>query len=87
MDGGEEVVVAFVVSGGDGTEVFELVKEPFDEVAISVEKWAERGHALAIGHRLDAGPCATCGQRRADRVAVVSAVGEQDTVLAERTRP
>ena len=43
MDGCEEVIVAFVVSGCNGAEVFEFAEEAFDEVAIFVEKVAEGG--------------------------------------------
>ncbi len=32
-----EVVVAFVVSRGDGPEVFGFVEEPFDSIALAVE--------------------------------------------------
>ena len=39
MDKGEEVVVTLVVSGSNGTEVFELVEETFDEVAEATKKW------------------------------------------------
>ena len=56
MDGGEEIVVAFVVSGCDGAEVFELIEEAFDEIAIAVKERAERRDALAVRHRLHACP-------------------------------
>jgi len=52
LDRGEEVVVAFVVSGCDGAEVFELVEEALDEIAITVKERAERRDALAVRDRL-----------------------------------
>jgi hypothetical protein len=42
LDGGEEVVVAFVIPSCDCAEVFEFVEEAFDEVAVSIEERAER---------------------------------------------
>jgi len=38
LDRGEEVVVTLVATGGDGSEVFALVEEWFDEVAIAVKE-------------------------------------------------
>ena len=34
-DGGEEVSGELVISGGDGSEVFEFVEEALDEVALA----------------------------------------------------
>jgi hypothetical protein len=34
FDGGEVVFGAFVIAGGNTTEVFDAVEEPFDEVAL-----------------------------------------------------
>jgi hypothetical protein len=42
LDGCEEIVVSFVVTGCDGTKVFEFVEEAFDQIAVAIEKWAER---------------------------------------------
>jgi len=41
LDGGEEVVVAFVVSRGDGSEMLEFVEEAFDGVALFVDSPVE----------------------------------------------
>ena len=53
LDGCEEVIVAFVVTGCNGTEVLDFAEEAFDEVAIFVEKMAEGGLDFAPGHRFD----------------------------------
>src|SRR2546421_139169 len=49
FDGGEVVFGAFVVAGGDTTEVFDAVEEPFDEVALPVEPAREREALFAVG--------------------------------------
>jgi hypothetical protein len=49
LNGGEEVACELVVACGDGSEVLELVEEPFDEVAFSVEGEV----ALARGDAID----------------------------------
>jgi hypothetical protein len=41
MDESEPVGGQLVVSGGDSATVFDLVEEPFDQVAGSMEIWAE----------------------------------------------
>jgi len=42
LDGCEEVVVAFVVSGRHSPEVFEFAEEALDSVSLSVDPSAER---------------------------------------------
>jgi hypothetical protein len=37
LDGGKECISELVVARGDGTEVFEFVKEPFNEVALAIQ--------------------------------------------------
>ena len=37
MYGGEEISREFVVSGGDGAEVFECAEESFDEITFAIE--------------------------------------------------
>ena len=83
LDGGEEAVGAFVVSGGDGAEMLEFAEEAFDEIAIATEERVERRDAYPARPRLDAGPCTACGQGRAHGVAVVSVVAEQNIALAK----
>jgi len=69
LDGGEIVVVAFVVSGCDGVEVFELVEEPLDGVALSVDPRAERRVSDTVRHWPDISPSAACGKLETDRAA------------------
>ena len=66
------------------SEVFELVEEALDEVAVAVEEGAEGRDVLAVWHRLDVGPGAACGEGLAQGVAVVGAVGQQDLAGAKR---
>lgn len=83
MDRGEEIVVASVKAGGDGSEVFEFVEEALDEVAASIEEGAEGENDLLVAHGFDAGPGATLGETGAHGVAVIGAVGQQDIALAK----
>src|SRR5882672_5269840 len=53
LDGGEEVVVAFVVSRGDGSEMLEFVEEAFDGVALFVDSPVETEGDHPPRHRLD----------------------------------
>jgi hypothetical protein len=50
LDGCEEIVVSFVVTVCDGTRVFEFVEEAFDQIAVAIEKWAERRDIFAVRH-------------------------------------
>ncbi len=61
--------------------MLEFAEEALDESAISLEERADRRDAFAVGHRLDAGPCAAGRQGRAHRIAVVCAVA--DALLPE----
>ena len=83
LDGSEEVVVPFVVSGCDGSEVFEFVEEALDEVSVAIEEGAEGGLLLASWHGLDVGPCAPRGNLDTQGIGVVGAVGEQDVTVSQ----
>lgn len=83
MDGGEEVVVTFVVAGGDGAEVLQFVEEPLDPVALAVENGVEGRKPDPGRHQPDVGHCPAFGEAFAQAVAVIGAVGEQG--LAART--
>ena len=51
MNAGEEGLGEFVVTGGDGPEMFELVEETLDEIEFAVEgevAWA-RGFSVGFG--------------------------------------
>ena len=51
LDCGEEVLSGLVVAGGDSSELFEFVEEPFDEVALLVECKIARSRVFAIALR------------------------------------
>ena len=50
FDGGEIVVVSFVISGCHCPEVFEFVEETFHQVAGFVKNLAEGRFETALGH-------------------------------------
>jgi len=66
-----------------GSEMFELVKEAFDQIREAIKIGAEGGDVHAVGHWLDVAPCALSCETRPQGVAVVAAVGEEDLALAE----
>src|ERR1035437_7426009 len=49
LHSGEEISGEFVITCGDGTEVFELIEEPFDKVTFAVEREIARSRGLAVG--------------------------------------
>ena len=49
LHSGEKISGEFVITCGDGTEVFELIEEPFDKVAFAVEREIARSRGLAVG--------------------------------------
>src|SRR5258705_2303031 len=83
LDEREIVGVVLFEARGDSSEVLELVEEALHEIAEAVEKGAESWPVHAPGHGLDVGPGATLGHARAQRVAVIGAVGEQDLARTE----
>src|SRR3546814_8911756 len=75
------VVVALIIAGCDGAEMFEFIEESFDEITVSVEERAESRDVLTVRHWLDAGTCAACGQSGAHGVAVIGTVSKQDAAF------
>jgi len=67
-----------VEAGGDGAVMLDLVEEALDEVAPLVEARAESGRIEAMVERSDVGGGALGGNHRAQRIAVVAAIGQQD---------
>ena len=49
LHSGEKISGEFVITCGDGTEVFELIEEPFGKVAFTVERKIARSRGLAVG--------------------------------------
>lgn len=75
-DGREEVSGEFVVTGGDGTEVFELVEESLDEVALAVEREIDRTADLDVALGRDMGGGAVGLDQFDDGPGVVAPVGD-----------
>ena len=75
-DGCEEVSGELVVSGCDGTEVFEFVEEALDEVALAVDCGIDGALDAAIALGRDMGPRAVLGDHVEDGAGVVAAVGD-----------
>ncbi len=73
-DGGEEVSGELVITGGDGTEVFELVEEALDEVALAVEGGVDRAADADVALAGDMG----------SRAAGLDEVVSRDTAMANR---
>ena len=83
FDEGEVVGVVLFEAGGDGSEVFDLIEKPLDEVAVAIKERAERRGIHPVRHRLDVGPGSLRLQIGTQRIAVVGAVGEEDLAGAE----
>jgi hypothetical protein len=82
FDGGEEVGGILVVAGGDATELFDLVEEPFDEVALPVQPAGKDEPSLPA--RRNVGKHPLFGRLRPDGCSVVALVGEQDAAVRHR---
>lgn len=67
----------FVVSGCDGTEVFEFVEEPLDGITLFIEPRAEGGDIHTVWHRANAGPCPSYFETLTQTVTVVSAICQE----------
>ena len=88
FDGREVVVVAFVVSSGNGTEVFELVEEPFDDVALFVEFAVEGRWCFAVAHGSHVGDGTFAGEFGMDpieRVRLVRPRGNESMTVDQFT--
>ena len=49
MNAGEGGLGEFVVTGGDGPEMFELVEETLDEIAFAIEDEVARARGFSVG--------------------------------------
>src|SRR5258705_10373146 len=83
LDEREIVGVVLFEARGDSSKVLELVEEALHEIAQVVEKGAESWPVHAPGYGLDVGPGAALGHARAQGVAVIGAVAEQDLARTE----
>jgi hypothetical protein len=84
FDGGEEVGRILVVAGGDAPELFDLVEEPFDEVALPVQPAGKDEPSLSVAARRNVGKHLLLGRTRPDGGCVVALVGEQDAAARHR---
>jgi len=74
-DSGEEVSGEFVVSCGDGPEVFEFVEEALDEVALSIERGIDAALDLSGSQGRDMRGGAMGLDQVEDSLGVVASVG------------
>lgn len=73
----EERSGELVVSGGDGAVDLQMTDQPLDTVALSIEPLVPADRRLAVRARRDHGPHPRLLETVADRVAVVTLVGDQ----------
>lgn len=73
-----------VEAGCDGSVVLDLVEEPLDPVAALVEMRTEGGRIGAVVQRADVGGGALGCDHRAQRIAIIAAIGEQDALSRQR---
>lgn len=83
MDHGEEVGGELVVAGGDAAEVLQLGEEPFDQVALSVEPFAEARFPAPVALRRDVGRGTLVLDQVADAIGIVGLVRQHDGARAE----
>ena len=75
-DCGEEVSCELVIAGRDASEVFELVEETFDVVALAVEVMGHRALLPAVPLGWDVGARAMVGDAFEDGAGVAAAGGD-----------
>jgi len=81
LDGCEEFVIAFVLSGCNSSEEFDLTEEAFEAAAPSIEMMSKAGNTFT--HRADVGHRATGGEAVTKPVAVIGQVGGQYLTCAD----
>ena len=72
----EEVSGELVVACGDAAEVFELVEEALDEIALAIEFGIDGTLDLAVALGRDVRPRAVLGDDLEDGAGIVAAVGD-----------
>ena len=58
--------------------MFDLVEEPFNEIALSIEELTEANRVFAVGLGRDVRPCVAFGDGLAQRVGVVALIGDEN---------
>ena len=77
MHTGEKISGEFVITCGDGTEVFELIEKSFDKVAFAVEREIARSRGFAVGLGRDDRSDSPLGEGGDEWVCVVCLVAKQ----------
>ena len=77
-DEGEERGAELVVSGRDPPELLQLVEEPLDQIAFTIEFLAEWVQDFAVGFIGNIGRCALRLDVRADPVRIITLVSKHD---------
>jgi hypothetical protein len=77
LHSGEEISGELIITCGDGTEVFELIEEAFDQVTFTVEREIARSWGLAVGLGRNDRSDPAVGEGVDEAVGVVSLVAEQ----------
>ena len=78
MDEGQKGVAELVVARGDAAELFELVEEAFDKVALAVQCLFPAESPFAPARVGDVGDRATGPDASSDTVGIVSLVGDDN---------
>ena len=81
MNGCEECVGEFIVSGGDRPEAFEFQEESLDEVTLAIEREVGFAWRDAIGFGRDHGGDSTFLERFDQGVGIIGFVGEKSVRL------
>ena len=77
MDEGKVIRSELVVPCRYPTTMLDLIEEPFDEIACSIEMRTEADRIFAIAFRRDIGPGAPLDCEFSDPNGVVATVGKQ----------
>src|SRR6516225_547731 len=77
LNAGEEGLGEFVVTGGDGPEMFELVEETLDEIAFAIEDEVARARGFSVGFGGDDGGDRSIVEGGDEGVSVEGLVSDQ----------
>jgi methyltransferase family protein len=78
-----------VISGRDTATLLDLIEEPFDAVASTIQMWAEADWVFAISFRRNVCPCPYLSDKLPDPIRIVSTICEQHRLRkqgAEKSR-
>ena len=73
----KEVCGELVIAGGDAPEVFDLVKEAFDQITVLVQIRAEAYRVFPVTLGRDVGPAAAVPDEVSDPIGIITAISEQ----------